>query len=157
MLREAGIAVLRMDYAYTEKGGTHDAAHKLGIDEHAVVKSLVFDNGKTGTEQRAVMALMHGDRRVSMHRLQRLSGIRRLLPSAPDTAFALTGYRPGGICPFGLSSPLPLFAQETLFRLPLLYINAGKRGVIAAVPPAALLLLSPVTGDISSETEIRTF
>ena len=150
VLAEAGIAARRLDYDYVERGGTLDAARKLGIDEHAVVKSLVFDNGKSGDELRAVMVLMHGDQRVSMHRLERLSGIRRLVPSSPETALELTGFQPGGICPFGLKTPLPVFMQETLMQLPELFVNAGRRGVIAAVSPQAFRIVSPVIGNLVS-------
>lgn len=155
MLKAAGIPARRMDYDYVEHGGTHDAALQLGVDEHAVVKSLVFDNGKQGEERQAVMVLMHGDERVSLRRLERLSGIRRLSPSSPDTARELTGYLPGGICPFGLKTPLPLFMQETLDELPELFVNAGRRGVVVAVSPDALAVLSPVRGDLVSMAQRR--
>ena len=150
ILRDAGISVRRLDYRYTEGGGTGDAARQLGIDEHAVVKSLVFDNGQEGEDRRAVMALMHGDERVSLHKLQRLSGVPHLQPSSPENAERLTGYKPGGICPFGLPSPLPVFAQISLFNLGMLYINAGVRGVIAVIRPEALRLSGAVAGDILS-------
>ncbi|WP_291355175.1 aminoacyl-tRNA deacylase [Desulfovibrio sp.] len=146
-LRALGLAALRLDYAFTERGGTADAARKLGLDEHLVVKSLVFDDG---TGARALMALMHGDMRVSVRRLERLAGMRRLVPSAPATAHRLTGYLPGGICPFGLLAPLPVFAQESLFRQETLYINAGARGVIAVISPEALRRLGAVSGDFAS-------
>ena len=155
ILHAAGMEAAGLKYAYREHGGTRDAAQKLGVSEHLVVKSLVFDNGMQGEKLRAVMVLMHGDERVSMHKLERLSGIHRLLPSSPETALELTGYVPGGICPFGLKTPLPVFMQQTLFDLPLVYINAGVRGVVAAIPPSALSLVSPVAGDLSSEQEQR--
>ncbi|HJD96816.1 aminoacyl-tRNA deacylase [Mailhella massiliensis] len=157
ILHAAGMEAAGLKYAYEEHGGTRDAAEKLGVDEHLVVKSLVFDNGLEGEERLAVMALIHGDERVSMHKLERLSGIRRLLPSSPDTAFALTGYMPGGICPFGLKTPLPVFVQETLLELPILYINAGVRGMVAALHPSALSLISPIPGDLSGQQRRRTF
>lgn len=155
ILHEAGIPAARMDYEYVERGGTRDAATKLGVDEHAVVKSLVFDNGGSGEQRQAVMALTHGDARISMHKLQRLSGIHHLMPASPDTALELTGYRPGGICPFGLKTPLRIFVQETLRDMPVLYINAGERGVVAAISPDALSLVSAVYGDLSSEGKNR--
>ena len=125
------------------------------IDEHAVVKSLVFDNGKEGAERRAVMVLMHGDERVSLRKLERLSGIGRLAPSSPDVARELTGYLPGGICPFGLKSPLPVFMQETLDELAELFVNAGRRGVVVAVSPGAFDVVSPVRGDLVSMSPRR--
>ena len=130
ILEEAGEDVGRLEYRFVERGGTKDAARQLGLCEHDIVKSLVFDDGKGG---QAVMALMHGDERVSLHKLQRL-----------------TGYKPGGICPFGLPSPLPVFAQISLFNLGMLYINAGERGVIAVIRPEALRLSGAVAGDILS-------
>ena len=69
ILQEAGEDVGRLEYAFTERGGTKDAARQLGLCEHDIVKSLVFDDGQGG---HAVMALMHGDERVSLHKLQRL-------------------------------------------------------------------------------------
>ncbi len=150
ILEAAGIPAMRLDYAYVERGGTRDAALKLGLDEHAVVKSLVFDNGESGERLRAVMVLMHGDRRVSLHRLERLSGIRHLAPSAPDVAWELTGYRPGGICPFGLKTDIPVFMQETLMQMPELFVNAGRRGVIVAVSPQAFHVVSPIVGNLES-------
>lgn len=155
LLREAGFDATPMEYSYVERGGTRDAAQKLGVDEHAVVKSLVFDNGAEGEERRAVMALTHGDSRISMHKLQRLAGIHHLLPASPETAYELTGYRPGGICPFGLKQAMPVFIQKTLLDLPVLYINAGERGVVAAISPRALSLVSPVAGELCSETSAR--
>ncbi|WP_077073605.1 aminoacyl-tRNA deacylase [Mailhella massiliensis] len=150
ILHAAGMEAAGLCYEYQERGGTRDAAQKLRVEEHLVIKSLVFDNGREGEERRAVMALTHGDTRVSMHRLERLSGIRRLLPSSPETALELTGYMPGGICPFNLKTPLPVFAQQTLLELPLVYINAGVRGVVAAMRPFALSIVSPVWGELSS-------
>ena len=151
ILRRAGFDVPFFAYDYLLHGGTRDAAAKLGINEHCIVKSLVFDNGKQGAELQAVMVLMHGDKRVSMHKLQRAAGIKRLMPSSPETALALTGYRPGGICPFGLKTNLPVFMQETLTTLPILYINAGQRGVVAAIPQESLQLVRPVAADLVSE------
>ena len=149
-LAEAGIPARRMDYEYVLRGGTNDAAIKLGVSEHAVVKSIVFDNGKSDDELRGVIVLMHGDERISIRKLERLAAMRHLRPSPPDVAEALTGFQPGGICPFRTRTVLPVFLQETLLLLPEIYINAGERGVVAAIAPSALLMLHPVQGDIRS-------
>lgn len=152
LLNAAGEHARRLEYAFVERGGTRDAARQLGLCEHEIVKSIVFDNGQGG---QAVMALMHGDERVSLRKLQRISGVPHLQPSSPEDAERLTGYKPGGICPFGLRSPLPVFAQVSLFACATLYINAGERGVIAAIRPAALRLAGAVPGDILSGASRR--
>lgn len=147
ILEEAGEDVGRLEYRFVERGGTKDAARQLGLCEHDIVKSLVFDDGKGG---QAVMALMHGDERVSLHKLQRLSG--RAASPAEFAGKRRTADRiqTRGICPFGLPSPLPVFAQISLFNLGMLYINAGERGVIAVIRPEALRLSGAVAGDILS-------
>lgn len=145
ILKEAGEDARCLEYDFVERGGTKDAARQLGLCEHEIVKSLVFDDGQGN---RAVMALMHGDERVSLHKLQRLSGVPHLQPSSPENAERLTGYKPGGICPFGLRSPLPVFAQASLFDCRTLYINAGERGVIAVIRPEALRLAGAIAGDL---------
>ena len=152
ILKAAGENVRRLDYAFVPRGGTRDAALQLGLSEHEIVKSLVFDDGQGG---HAVMSLMHGDRRVSLHKLQRLSGEPHLQPSSPEDAERLTGYRPGGICPFGLRSPLPVFVQASLLDCATLYINAGERGVIAAIRPEALRLVGAIAGDLLSDRSRR--
>ena len=48
-------------YNYEEKGGTAVSARELGVDEHAVIKTLVMEN----ENRHPCMVLMHGDRQVS--------------------------------------------------------------------------------------------
>lgn len=128
-LRGQHIDYQRLDYAYHPGGGIPDAAAQLGLDPHRIIKSLVFDAG----DGQAVMALMHGDRRVSVRKLERISGMRRLMPASPDRALAATGYQPGGICPFGLPEGLPVFIQKSLLEARSIYINGGQRGVVLKI------------------------
>ena len=58
-LRRAGVAFSEHVYAYVEHGGTAESARQLGVDEHAVVKTLVMQNEKGDP----LIVLMHGDRR----------------------------------------------------------------------------------------------
>ncbi len=137
-LHARGYACRRLDYVYHPGGGIPDAAAQLGLDAHVIVKSLVFDAG----DDRTVMALMHGDRRVSVRKLERASGMRRLSPCSPEQALAATGYSPGGICPFGLPAGIPVFLQESLLSLERIYINGGRQGVVLEIDPQIL----PVAG-----------
>lgn len=151
IIRAGGFEATPLGYDYAERGGTRDCAAKLGISEHLVIKTLVFDNGQAGAGFRAVVALMHGDGRVSMHKLERLANIRHLKPSEPDTALAITGYVPGGICPFGMRMKLPVIMQHTINGQRHIFINGGRRGLVLRIAPQALGLLSPLAGDIRSE------
>lgn len=152
-LEQAGHTFRRMEYDYVLRGGTKDAAEKLNVPEYAVVKSLVFCNGEAGADLRGVIALMHGSRRVSLHKLERLCNMRHLRPASPQEAEELTGFLPGGICPFGTRTALPVVMQSSLRELPEVYVNAGVRGVVAAVAPAVFDMLSPLEGDIMNEAD----
>lgn len=152
VLENAGLKFRRLEYDYVFRGGTKDAAEKLQVPEYAVVKSLVFCNGEAGEDLRGVIVLMHGNRRVSLHKLERLCSMRHLRPASPEEAEKLTGFLPGGICPFGTRTAMPVVMQSSLRGLPEVYVNAGVRGVVVAVPPAAFDMLSPLEGDILSET-----
>ena len=121
-------------YTYEERGGTRHSAAALGIDEHAVVKTLVME-----TEARKpLVVLMHGDREVSTKNLARAIGAKSVNPCDPQTAEKHTGYLVGGTSPLGTRTRLPVYAERTIFELPKIYINGGKRGFLVAIEPNVL-------------------
>jgi Cys-tRNA(Pro) deacylase len=121
-------------YKYEEKGGTQVAAVQLGVDEHQVIKTLVMEDDKGNP----FLILMHGDKEVSTKTLARLLGVKTVTPCTPETAHKHTGYVVGGISPFGTRKPLRVYAEEALLHLPRVYINAGKRGLLAEMSPDVL-------------------
>jgi len=133
-LREKGVAFEPHLYEYEEHGGTRRSAAELGVEEHMVVKTLVME-----TEARkALVVLMHGDREVSTKQLARHLGVKSVRPCDPQTAQKHTGYLVGGTSPFGTRARLPVYAERTIFGLPRIYINGGKRGFLVSIDPAAL-------------------
>lgn len=59
-LSSRGVAFTLHPYEYEEHGGTKVSSAKLGVDEHQVVKTLVFED----EAKRPLLVLMHGDRQV---------------------------------------------------------------------------------------------
>jgi Cys-tRNA(Pro) deacylase len=147
-LRSARAAFVGHVYPYVEHGGTRQAATALGVDEHAVVKTLVMEaHGHAGAGSRPalLLVLMHGDREVSTKRLARLLDAKSVLPASEAAVTKATGYLPGGVSPFGTRTRLPVYVEETVLDLPLVYINGGKRGFLVEIAPAVLAgLLDPV-------------
>src|SRR5512142_3585568 len=70
------------EYDYEEHGGTAVSSRELGVDEHAVVKTLVMEDDR----KRPLIVLMHGDMQVSTKELARISGVKSIAPCQPDTA-----------------------------------------------------------------------
>jgi Cys-tRNA(Pro) deacylase len=134
MLREKKVDFEPHLYNYIEKGGTRHSAEELGVDEHAVIKTLVME-----TDQRKpLIILMHGDREVSTKNLARQLGVKTVTPSKPEVAQKHTGYLVGGTSPFGTRTRIPVYAEQTIFELPLIYINGGKRGFLVSISPQVL-------------------
>ncbi len=133
-LREKGAAFTVHSYAYEEHGGTAVAARELGVDEHAVIKTLVFETD----DRQPLIVLMHGDKEVSAKNLARVLDVKSVHPCAPDVANKHTGYMVGGISPFGTRKRLPVYMERTIGDLPVIYINAGKRGLLAEFSPSIL-------------------
>jgi Cys-tRNA(Pro) deacylase len=135
-------------YAYEERGGTAVASRELSVDEHEVVKTLVMEAEGLGP----LMVLMHGDRQVSTRALARQIGARGVSPLSPEAVTRLTGYQVGGVSPFGVRRPLPVYVEEGVLALTRLFINAGKRGFLVEMTPAELTrLLNPKPVSVAVE------
>jgi Cys-tRNA(Pro) deacylase len=140
VLRVKGVEFEPHLYDYEERGGTRHSAESLGVAEHAVVKTLVME-----TEGRkALIVLMHGDREVSTKQLARALGVKTVRPCKPETAQKHTGYVVGGTSPLGTRVKLPVYAERTIFELPRVYVNGGKRGFLVSLDPRALRALLPI-------------
>jgi Cys-tRNA(Pro) deacylase len=134
LLRERNIDFVPYLYDYVEKGGTSESARQLGIDEHRVVKTLIFET----SENRPFIVLMHGDREVSAKNLARHIGVKSVAPAKPERASKVTGYIVGGTSPFGTRTQLPFYVEKTIFDLDRIYINGGKRGFLVSIIPQVL-------------------
>jgi Cys-tRNA(Pro) deacylase len=139
-LRAAQVPFADRLYAYEEKGGTAVSSRELGVDEHAVVKTLIMED----EAKNPLIVLMHGDRQVSTKELARVLGVKAISPCAPETAQRHTGYLVGGTSPFGTRRRMPVCLEETILDLPRIYINGGKRGYLVEMDPRdAVKLLDP--------------
>lgn len=133
-------------YPWEPHGGTRASAQALQVDEHSVVKTLIFED-EGGAP---LCVLMHGDREVSAKQLARLVGTKTVGPCAPDVADRHSGYQVGGTSPFGLRRAMPVYMQSTIADLPRIYINGGARGFLVAIDPRdALRLLGPKLVDVA--------
>jgi Cys-tRNA(Pro) deacylase len=134
LLRERKVEFEPHLYDYEERGGTRRSAEELGVDEHAVVKTLVMET----EAHKPLVVLMHGDREVSTKRLARALGVKAVNPCEPRAAERHTGYLVGGTSPFGTRARLPVYVERTIFQLPKIYINGGKRGFLVSLAPRVL-------------------
>ena len=134
-LRRHGIAYTEHVYDYVEQGGTAESARQLGVDEHAVVKTLVMQDERG----KPLIVLMHGDRQVSTKNLARQIDRKTIEPCSADAAQRHSGYQLGGTSPFGFKREgVPVYVQASVLALPRICINGGRRGFLVGLEPRVL-------------------
>lgn len=144
VLRAEKVAYTDHLYAYEEKGGTAVSSRELGVDEHAVIKTLVMEDER----RMPLIVLMHGDKQVSTKELARIIGVKQVSPCSSEVAQKHSGYLVGGTSPFGTKVKMPVYMEQSIAVLPKIYINGGKRGYLVGMMPSELIRVlqpSPVT------------
>jgi Cys-tRNA(Pro) deacylase len=145
-LRQHGVTFTPHLYTWEARGGTRASAEHLGVDEHCVVKTLIFET----EAKQPLCVLMHGDREVSARNLARQLGHKSVAPCAPEVADRHSGYQVGGTSPFGLKRRMPIYCEKTIGDLPLVYINGGARGFLVGIAAADLVrVLAPTMVEVA--------
>lgn len=133
-LTRMGVAFTSHVYDYRKKGA-EAAAQALAVPLSSTLKTLVVKLA----DDRFVFVLIGGDLSVSMRSLARTLGVKTAeLASERDTE-RLTGYRVGGIGPFGSRTPLDLFVDLRALDHERVYVNGGRRGLLLGLSPEDLI------------------
>jgi prolyl-tRNA editing enzyme YbaK/EbsC (Cys-tRNA(Pro) deacylase) len=115
-------------------GTARRAAGLLGVSQHEVVKSQLFE-----TDRGPVVCLVPGDTRVDRVRLSAALGCHDATPAPADRVVALTGYRPGALPPCGLAADLPIVADPGILEPPVVYCAGGTTATMLKIRGAELL------------------
>jgi Cys-tRNA(Pro)/Cys-tRNA(Cys) deacylase len=139
MLEQAGIAFTVHAYDYDPDADSTglQAAEALGEPPARVLKTLMaLVDGKP------VCVIVPSDREVSMKRLATAFGGKQAAMMKPADAERITGYKVGGISPFGQMRSVPTAIEQQSIAHDLVYINGGQRGLQVRLSPreAATLL-----------------
>jgi Cys-tRNA(Pro)/Cys-tRNA(Cys) deacylase len=121
-------------YLHEEKGARF-ASEATGFPLRQTIKTLVVDVGR----KNYVLALMPGDRQLDLKKLARTWRVKRAAMADSETAERLTGYRIGGISPFGTRQKMPAVLEESLLAQNRVVINAGQRGTLLKMTPADIV------------------
>lgn len=135
-LAKAGVAFELRTYDYdpgSERVGLQ-AAEAMGEDPARVLKTLVvLLDGKPAC------VVLPSDKEVSMKKLAAaLGGKSAAMMPVPD-AERITGYKVGGVSPFGQKKRLPTAVEEAALSEPYVFVNGGQRGLQMRLAPADLV------------------
>ncbi|MGE5455371.1 MAG: YbaK/EbsC family protein [Methylocystaceae bacterium] len=109
------VIVLKEDTSTSEL-----AARALGLEVGQIAKSILY-KGKDDY----LMVVAAGDVRLDSKLVKQLAGSRVRMANAEEV-MAVTGYSPGGVCPFALPNPLTVYADASLRRFDVVYAAAGS-------------------------------
>lgn len=106
------------------------AAH--GVEPGRIAKTLAFRL----TEERTILLVARGDARIDNKKFKAAFGKGRMLPA--EEVQALTGHPVGGVCPFGLATPLPVYVDVSLQDFDEVLPAAGDVHTAVRISPAHL-------------------
>lgn len=148
MLEAAEIAFTVHTYPYDPDADAIglQAAEALGEPPARVLKTLMAK-----VDGKPVLAILPSDAQVAMKKLAAALGGKSAEMMKPPDAERLSGYKVGGISPFGQMRVLPAVIEETALNQPYVFLNGGQRGLQVRLAPqdAARLLQARVTAIIA--------
>jgi Cys-tRNA(Pro)/Cys-tRNA(Cys) deacylase len=134
-LDKAGVAYTLATYDYdpgAERVGLQ-AAEALGVAPGEVLKTLMVK-----ADGKPVCVVLASDREVSMKRLAAALGAKSAEMMKPADAERMTGYRVGGVSPFGQKKAVPTVIDADAAALPEAFMNGGQRGLQVRLAPSEL-------------------
>lgn len=131
-LSKAGVAFEVATYDYdpnAERVGLQ-AAEALGVAPGQVLKTLMAQ-----VDGKPVCVIVPSDREVSMKKLAAAFGGKAAAMMKPADAERLTGFKVGGVSPFGQRKAVPTAIEDIAFEHPLVFVNGGQRGLQVRLAP----------------------
>jgi Cys-tRNA(Pro)/Cys-tRNA(Cys) deacylase len=126
MLEDAGVVFTVHTYEYDPNADRvgMQAAEALGESPRRVLKTLM-----ALVDRKAVCVIVPSDREVSMKKLAASFGGKSAEMMKPAEAERVTGYKVGGISPFGQMRKVPVAIEQTSLEHERVYVNGGQRGL----------------------------
>ena len=123
---------VRIIDAHDSTATVADAAATLGVEPARIAKTLTVRVGTT-----TFLLVTRGDARLSNAKTKAELGGRPRMLGAEET-LELTGHPVGGVCPFGVSTPLPVYVDVSLRPFETVFPAAGSRNSSVELTPQRL-------------------
>jgi len=112
------------------------AARVLGVQPALIAKTLAFK-----LKDRFILIVTQGDARIDNKKFkQYFPGKSRMMK--PEEVVDITGHPIGGVCPFGLKTPLDIYVDESLKQFDIVYPAAGSRNSCVKITPDELFQIT---------------
>lgn len=141
-LDRAGVSYALATYAYdpdADRIGLQ-AAEALGAPASEVLKTLIVK-----ADGKPACVVLASDREVAMKKLAAALGAKAAEMAPVSEAERITGYRVGGVSPFGQKKRLPVVLDADAAALAQAFVNGGQRGLQVRLAPADLVRILDAT------------
>lgn len=118
VLDKHGLTALEFEPGSTPT--SESAAARIGVQVGQIAKSILL----CGKDKQFRLAIMPGDRKISSAKFKKISGVKHRMASEQET-LEQTGFRVGGVCPFGLEGIITIYLDAGLKEYDLIYPAAG--------------------------------
>jgi Cys-tRNA(Pro)/Cys-tRNA(Cys) deacylase len=135
-LDRAGVAYALHTYDYDPEAPRVglQAAESLGVPPERVLKTLMAQ-----VDGKPVCAVVASNREVAMKKLAAAVGGKSAQMMKPADAERVTGYRVGGVSPFGQRRAAPTVVDEAALAHARVFVNGGQRGLQVELAPGDLV------------------
>lgn len=125
-----------------------EAAAVHGVEPGRIAKTLSLQVGG-----RAFLVVVRGDARLDNRKAKAAFGGKASMLGA-DEVLALTGHPVGGVCPFGLATPLPVYCDVSLKAYGTVIPAAGSaRSSLVITPDRMAALTGAAWVDVCREID----
>ncbi len=147
-LDRAGVSYALATYDYDPNADRIglQAAEALGVPPGEVLKTLIVR-----ADGKPACVVLASDREVSMKKLAAALHAKTAEMMPPADAERITGYRVGGVSPFGQKKRLPTVLDAGAALLDQAFMHGGQRGLQLRLGPAdAVRLLDAIVAEIAA-------
>lgn len=113
-----------------------EAAATLGVAPARIAKTLSIR-----VDGQPMLVVTRGDSRLDNRKTKAAFGDRPRMLGAEEVE-ALTGHPPGGVCPFGLATAIPVYCDVSLQAFDTVYPAAGTRTASVCIAPERMVALT---------------
>lgn len=123
----------------------HHCAEQLNLDPNQVFKTLLIQH-----EKKSVTAIIPVNTRLNLKLAAKAASLKNVEMMKPADAERQTGYKVGGISPFGQKKLVPTLLELSALQYEKIIVSGGKRGVSISIKPQVLAeSLQVITAQIS--------
>lgn len=96
------------------------AAQALGTTPGQIAKTLCFL-----ADEEPILVVACGDKKIDTKKVRNISGAKKIKMADAQTVMQVTGFAPGGVCPFALRQKTAIYLDNSLKEYDVTFIAAG--------------------------------